>query len=304
MRKPSFPSSPRNSALIQRMNKLPFCKERDSRSERALSIIEMLVSVSIVAVLSVLGGSVYSSASQKAAMSREVQAAKVLVTAFNVSAADNNGRYIRGFDEEAADITLPSGELVSGQEARRYPFRLAAYFDYKTEGTILVNKNKAQLEEGFDRIYGMSLCPALAMNQSLVGGVYTRTAAARPVELSNADQVLTTQAEGVSLLAFVSGGFINGTAKVDGYFNATPPYTTSKAVNWGAKVGTWNASSSVMNFGNVDARYGGKAVSAFTDGSIKMLSMSELADMRLWSKQAKAEDKPDYTYAAAAGGGR
>jgi prepilin-type processing-associated H-X9-DG protein len=48
------------------------------------------------------------------------------------------------------------------------------------------------------------------------------------------------------------------------------------------------------NYGHVHGRYDGKAVCAFLDGSVRILSIEELRDMRLWSRKAALENNPNY----------
>jgi prepilin-type processing-associated H-X9-DG protein len=48
------------------------------------------------------------------------------------------------------------------------------------------------------------------------------------------------------------------------------------------------------DFGNVDFRYNGTAVCAFLDGSVRMCSVKELNDMRLWSPNAAEQDNATY----------
>jgi prepilin-type processing-associated H-X9-DG protein len=92
---------------------------------------------------------------------------------------------------------------------------------------------------------------------------------------------------------------------VDGYFTISAPYNTATDNNWGARANQWTSASAASDYGNVDARYGGKAVCAFLDGSVKMLSIVELKDMRLWNKNAVTQDLPEYTVTPpVTGGGR
>jgi len=44
----------------------------------------------------------------------------------------------------------------------------------------------------------------------------------------------------------------------------------------------------------VDGRFDGKAVCVFLDGSVRVLSIDELRDMRFWSRNAALENNPNY----------
>ncbi len=58
---------------------------------------------------------------------------------------------------------------------------------------------------------------------------------------------------------------------------------------------SWTLNAAASDYGNIDPRYDGKAICVFLDGSVRMLSIEELRDMRLWSANAKDEDNANYT---------
>jgi prepilin-type processing-associated H-X9-DG protein len=97
-----------------------------------------------------------------------------------------------------------------------------------------------------------------------------------------------------------SGGGSNASGRVDGYCILTPPQLTGPM--W--QTTQWKKGASPASYGNVDARYNGKAVCAFLDGSVKAMGIEELRDMRLWSRGAIEKDNSKYTVTVSTGGGR
>lgn len=294
MNKPYSETSPRTS---------PGTSPWNLAHERAFTLIELLVTCSIIAVLAALGGSVYSSASQRAAMVRETSAAKQLMAAYHLYSADHNGELIPGIDATASAMTMPDGTEVSATEVSRYPYRLAPYFSYKFEGVTLVNKNKYQIKtDGVfpNAIYGYSLCPAMGMNFTKVGGDRQLGG------FQNTEDLVTREGQAPgSVVIFASAAYKVGDTKIDGYMSIYPPYgKEGGSTNWGGSATSWNKNSAPASYGNIDARYNGKAVCAFMDGSVKTLSIKELNDMRLWSRNAIEEDNSQYVLPATVSHGR
>lgn len=269
-----------------------------SKSHPAFTLIELLVVIAIIAILVAIAFPVLQSVTSKAMMAREVQAGRSLMAAFNAAASDRDGVYLPGYDRTVSEVTLPNGTVVSGVSAQRYPFRLAPYFGNRMDGTTLVNDNANQIDAS--NTYLVSCYPALGINYLFVGGDISGTGAN-----TYPDECATHMGTaGTSLLVFASAcgdGSRDGlTDKVRGYCILTPPHTTNQI--WSTVA--WKKTSGAGDYGNVDARYGSKAVSVFLDGSVRLLSITELRDMRLWSKNAAAQNNRDYNIARATGGGR
>ena len=183
-------------------------------------------------------------------------------------------------------VQTTQGQLLSGPTANRYPFRLAQYFDYQLNGTILVNRNKTQIDPS--DTYLVSLYPAMGINYLYVGGDISATG----VTSFPGDCVTNIGQAAGPLLVFASaGGDGPPETRVDGYCMLTPPSTTGPM--WSTS--PWSPTSVPSDYGHVDARYHGKAVCAFLDGSVKTLTITELQDMRLWSNTAAAEGSSGYS---------
>ena len=267
-------------------------------TKRGFTLIELLVAITIISLLCALGVGGYNMVLQHARMAKEIGAAKTLITAYAAYAADHSGQLMPGYDRTVGSITLPDGNLVGGPTAQRYPYRLAPYFDFKIDGTILVNENTKEIEES--NTYMVSCFPAMGMNYIFVGGDLSSQGV-----MTFASDCLTNISQSVSApLVFASAGSDGGQGgKMDGYCILTPPQQAGPMWSTAA----WTKDSSPETYGHVDTRYGGKAVCAFLDGAVRTLTIDELRDMRLWSSNAAAADNKNYTVTPPgppAGGGR
>jgi hypothetical protein len=249
------------------------------------------MALGIVSFLGLLGLKWYESASQKARMVRELAAARTLMAAFQLYAAEHNGQLLAGYDRSVHQVTRPDGSRIVGEPVYRYPFRIAPYLNWKFEGSIYVNRNGEQVAKSSNgvaylRDYLTSMFPAFGMNHYFVGGHVNEHG-----EVDFGDHVVTRLGQTTaSLLVFASGGTGDIPGGFDGYSHLTPPRLTQ--VNWSAQ--EWSSQSLPGAYGNVDARYNGRAIAAFLDGSVKALTIEELRDMRLWCREAAAVNDPDY----------
>ena len=242
--------------------------------QQGFTLIELLVVIAIIAVLAGLGHAAYSSAIGKAQMSAEIAASKTLITAYHAAAVDNGGKFLLAYDKSAKGVLGSDGKpLKMKLAAYGYAFRLAPYFNYAIDDTLLVSGNKQQIQKLgyspghslFD--YIVSRHPSLGINQDFVGGTTGE---------NDPEAIRTTAQAANSIIAFVSAGG-------DGEAGFMPGY---------AYVG---APSSPDNFKFVDARHSGKAVVAFLDGSTRLMTIDELKDMRLWSMRAAQANDPNYS---------
>lgn len=267
------------------------------------TLIEMLMVIGIISLLAILGASAMQSAFGSACKTREIQAARQLVVALQSSAADNNGVLLPGMDYRAGSVNHPvrkaDGTLITGQAARRYPFRMAPYLGHHFKGTIYVNRNEREIKEmaagspvTYD--YIVSAYPALGMNIFCVGGVV------------RFNGTIVNQAECISrlggarggILAFASAGIGSGQNKIHGYSFVSPPTKQSDSpfsLKWQSP-DNWTQEADPMNYGWVDFRYDGKAVAAFLDGTVRMCDAEELSDMRLWTRAAADANDPGYEF--------
>jgi prepilin-type N-terminal cleavage/methylation domain-containing protein len=237
------------------------------------TLVELIVVIAVIAILGGLGHTAYSSAVEKAKMSAEIAASKTLTTAYQAYAADNGGKFLTAYDKNAKGVLGADGKplkfLLAGHG---YAFRLAPYFNYAIDDTLLVSGNKQQIQKLgyspghslFD--YIVSRHPSFGINQKFVGGSAGE---------NDPECIRTTAQSAGSVIVFATAGRDSGSGFMPGY----------------AYVG---APSAPDDFKLVDARYDGKAVVAFLDGSTRLMTIDELKDMRLWSYKAAQANDPNY----------
>jgi prepilin-type N-terminal cleavage/methylation domain-containing protein/prepilin-type processing-associated H-X9-DG protein len=256
---------------------------------RAFTLVELLVTIAITILLATIGGAVYMNTVDKGFTAAEVTAAKTLVSAYQAAAADNGGRFLPALDPSATNVVNSEGRPVNNRQARsRYPYRLAPYFNYAIESTLLVGRNQAQLMKMMNLSrpsgpmfeYGVSTFPSFGINRFFVGG---RAGQADP----NNELARSIATADQSIIAFISAG----SSEIDGYEYVRAP--GAPGASWSG--GEWTNDSDPGNYGHVHPRHSGKAVAAFLDGSARLLGLDELRDMRLWSRQAALRDDPNYT---------
>lgn len=235
---------------------------------------------------------------------REINAARTLVQALQTSAEE--GAYLPGMDYRAGKpdfpVYNPDGKEVTGHPATRYPFRIRPYLENRFDGTIFVNQNKKEILKrtggtgGFYDYY-VSTFPALGMNIFGVGGVVREDRYGNAYVFKEEDCITRPATMLGSILAFASAGSGSGSGRTHGYCYVTPPTmeTDSPTCQQWKPAEEWTEDQDPMNFGFVDFRYDGKAVCAFMDGSVRMCSVKELSDMRVWTRSAAEANDPDYS---------
>jgi prepilin-type N-terminal cleavage/methylation domain-containing protein len=177
------------------------------------TLIELLVVIAILAVLAGIGSAALLSAADKGRTAAETTAAKTLISAYQAAAADNGGQFLPARDTSAAVVLNGDGKPVSNRQVRaRYPFRLAPYFNYAIESTLLAGNNRQQLlkvmnlssPSGTMYEYGVSAFPSFGISRYFVGGTKGQTNNECIRSLAQADH---------SVIAFVSAG----SSEIDGY---------------------------------------------------------------------------------------
>lgn len=256
------------------------------------TLTELLVVIVIVAVLGALVFALARKGLEAAAKAEEVNAAKNLLATYQ-TATQANGRFLPGYDRSVGEVELPNGKVVGGPIAQRYPFRLAAAASQAVEDIALHGENERYVQPGQD--YLMSLHPTFGINRYFVGGDI------------QTDGSISYRADCATHMGMVSSAIIvfasaamsrdNGDV-VEGFNHLTPPNLTGPM--WSAS--DWSSDAKPEDYGHVHARHNGKAVVGFLDGSVKLLDIETLRDMRLWNVKAKRENKPDYTVPRTGGG--
>ena len=261
-----------------KINRLAF-----SLGQPGFTLIELLVVIAIIAVLAGLGHAAYSSAIGKAQMSSEIAASKTLATAYHAAAADNGGKFPAAYDTNAKGLIGSDGKPLKMKFAGHgYAFRLAPYFNYAIDDTLLVSGNKQQIQKdgwlpgSFYYDYIVSRYPSFGINYKFVGGV------AGEID----EGVIRNTAQATApIIIFAS-------ARETLEKSEEESKSESELIAGYAYVG---APSNPDDFKLVDARHSGKAVVAFLDGSTRLMTIDELKDMRLWSMRAAQANDPNYS---------
>ena len=119
---------------------LLFQKSKTSNHKvKGFTIIELLVSVTIIATIAAVSLSSVSLFKRRAMMAKEMTAARNLMVAFNMFSNDNDGKILPGYktDPEAKNQW---GEKLFAPVNSRYPWRLYPYI-HDVKGTLIFNGN-------------------------------------------------------------------------------------------------------------------------------------------------------------------
>jgi|LakMenE18May11ns_1017448.scaffolds.fasta_scaffold9858895_2 prepilin-type N-terminal cleavage/methylation domain-containing protein/prepilin-type processing-associated H-X9-DG protein len=253
------------------------------KQSRGFTIIELLVSVvitSILATLLFLGVKSYIKSGQRAA---ELSAGKTLISAFHAYAADNNGQLIRAMDLNPGKIVDNKGKPVMSHAAKRWPWRLAPYFNYDMNTLMVNNKDAIKLNDSMYS-YLVTVFPTFGMNGIFVGGKFGTSMAPDNPRSKKGNFCVTTiiGANTPSKLIVFSSAKIQG---------EMPPGTE------GPKTGCFDVSAPGYGaVGEVHYKYSDKAVVAYFDGHVELNSEEELKDMRRWSNLAAIQDNPNWSF--------
>lgn len=256
----------------------------------AFSLLELLVTIGVVAILMAAIIPVASMCIRKAEETREIAGARRTVEAWTLFASENNGEILPGYQD--APAVGSSGRPLSFPVNARYVFRLAPYLNYQLKGSLLVNQQTKFADD-----YTASTVPSFGINLTFVGGDYGFGSDLRPTEENFArfgKFVVTRLGEIHSpgkLIVFASARYNDSTiGRVEGYNAVRSPFFQSR--RWPTH---FNEKSNWWDYGAVDPRFNGKAVAAMADGHVELLTFEQLQDMRRWSNQAAQENNPNWT---------
>lgn len=258
---------------------------------RGFTLIEVLVTLAIIATLATVSAAAFLKLREKARMATEIGAARNLISAYLSHASDNNGLVMPGYqaDPDASDL---SGNSLAHPMNARYPWRLAPHAP-RIDGIMLFNGNESALESK-NSDYLVSVMPNLGLNAVLVGGHYGSGSPLPPsprlIEAYGKfylSRISEAESPG-DLVVFASARSGNGKP---GYFEIRPPRLTGPVWN----PGQFDQTKPAHEHGFVDFRYNHSAVTACLAGNVQLLTESELRDMRRWSNQAALANDPNFT---------
>ena len=264
-------------------------------SIQAFTLIELLVVMAIIAIMAGLTMGVLSGVQERKRSMEGVNAARNLIAAYNMGCAENNNQYFALEDKSAPPLQKANGSFISDAMARaRWTLRTTPYLNFQNNPILFTNEIDEYVKSmgmGSFSDYMYSLVPRFGLNNQFVGGTavdaggnmdakVSEEAALRPSDLPRAIIALVSARQALAS----DEGF-------PGYYRVRPPreYNTDY---WNTR--KWTTDSNPSEFGYIDASYGGKAICAYTDGTVRLQDMEELKDMRFWSKKAVEANKPDY----------
>lgn len=289
---------------------------------RGFTLIEMLVVISVIALLLSIALPTLAKARRSGAQVRELAALKQVGLAYTVYAQDNRGALLPGFlplewvtpgasasiEFKVFSNDIGGGSRLYGSSARRWPWRLAPYFNYSREALVVDRRLRAEfnalpdrpdLRTGFQWAFANS--PSFGMNSTWVGGDYRRGGFYQPALTRWGKYYVTTLdepkfADRLLIFATSRGDHpITESPVIPGRHRIEGPWLSSREIGqvptftpWEAPPGPFNASRSPSTYGHVDFRHGGKAAIVAFDGHVELASVDELRDMRRWCNLATA----------------
>ncbi len=270
----------------------------------AFTLIELLVVFAVVAVLTGIVVPAASRARDAARHVREVAAGQQLIIAYSLYAEDHKGNVLVGYataamtdsatpDNQALIVQDQTGERIFGVPARRYPWRIAPYFDGAFEAMYKDPSLLSRYRERPDFQYVASLSPSFGLNSAFVGGDADRFGF-NSAALKNWGSFYITRIDqprrADNLLVFVTahGANPDGPDPVPGYFRVDAPRRLARVWNSTIDLSTLNRTPAAA--GNVDFRHAGRAAGTLFDGHTQTYTPTALDDMRLWSNQAGSPD--------------
>jgi prepilin-type N-terminal cleavage/methylation domain-containing protein len=276
------------------------------RNEAAFTLVELLVVIAVIALLISLLLPALGQARGAARQTRELAAAQQSIVAFAAYANDSQGRVLTGYPTSAMvdgggmDVRNQAGEVITGEEAKRYPWRLAPYMDYNFRGLYqddgLLNDI---MDDQQQHEYIVSLYPSLGMNIEWVGGsdlgkigfnqqflaTFGRFYVVRDDEARRPGELIvfaSARARAEKNIPYLSNP--------QGFYRLDSPYLSAgMGRRWGEKYEAATADPG-LNSGFVAMRHGGKAVATMMDGHGALLGWDELNDMRRWADGATKAD--------------
>jgi prepilin-type N-terminal cleavage/methylation domain-containing protein len=277
------------------VNSMTFSRNLNIKRE-GFTILELLLSVTIISVLAAVSISSFSLLKRRAMMAKELTAARNMMIAFNLYSVNNDGQILPGYKTDP-NITNQDGEPLFAPINSRYPWRLYPYIE-DVEGSLLYNGNESVMEDK-NSDYLVSVFPNMGMNTTFIGGHFGSGSLLRPsarIEQKIGQFCIrhTSHIDNASdLIVFLSArSHPEDSWDGRGYFEVQPPMVLR--TNWKSK--PWTQESNPDDHGFVDLRWNGKAVAAMLDGSGRLLNEDELRDMRHWSPLAAEADLPDRAF--------
>jgi len=280
--------------------------EFGSTRPRAFTLVELLVVISIIALLIGILIPTLGSARSSAMRVKDLSVARQLMIAYTMHADDHRSMVLFGFRRndpvtgEPVTARDASGNMISGLTAQRYPWRLLPYLDYSPTFLYqnLDDYEDEFLDPSFDFSYQLSASPSFGLNQGFVGGS-SDSDGTPSIEHPRTESVfgsgwyvrrITDPPDPQGLITFATAFGRSATIyseDLNGNYKVTPPYIHERSWRSAAPDASIESSGEV---GNVDLRYSEQAVVGFFDAHADSLNWEELQDMRHWAPSADSKD--------------
>lgn len=275
---------------------------RGARARRGFTIIELLVVVAVMGVLIGILMPALSAARTTALRTQEMAAARDLMIAWNLYADEHDDRVLPGY-QSGLDAYDLDGNLLDGDAdsilTRRYVFRILPYlgrdlrFLYTGDRRQIVEDLEQSAGEEYE--YFMSLAPSLGINATWVGGDENELGFDRDLERLFGQFVVgrrTQIRKPWQLMVFGSArgeDFVTNSGVVEGHFRIrSPRLLDSAGSRW---VEEWRSNDQPQELGFCSPRFHGKAVTAFADGHVSVMTERALRDMRVWANLSERWDQ-------------
>jgi prepilin-type N-terminal cleavage/methylation domain-containing protein len=260
---------------------------RGAKEANGFTLIELLVVIAIIAILAALLLPALASAKNQARLTEEISAGRQLMLAVQMYADDWNGAMFPGYFASSAAVDSQQQPLFFPENAR-YPWRIVPYLSgsmkliYSGVNRALLDNLQATNASDYD--YLASLFPSLGINSYFIGGNQTEFPAAAANAKFGDGTVLVKMVQAThpsDLMVFISAHSAVTGYNANGYYEVTPPYTTSR--QWSAG---YTASSNPQQWGYVAPRFNNHSASALLDGHVESFNLQQMQDMRHWCNHA------------------
>lgn len=256
---------------------------RAPKGYAGLTLIEILVSITLVAILSGVVVATVGTGRKHAEMVSEVSSMRSLISAYLMTPNDNDGLLLRA-------------EQSGGDYTNRWSYKMTSYLGDTFRNTLYINDQLPAYDSFPTDEYKLSLFCSFGINHRFVGGNFNYFG--RPLDSGYVISLADAQQPGGLIVFTSSEGYDAGFGMkreirdAIGYYKINSPTSGEWKL---ADVPENNKSSSpVTGYGKVSFRHKGKAVVAFLDGSVKTMGSAEMRDMRLWSNEARIQNNSDY----------
>jgi prepilin-type N-terminal cleavage/methylation domain-containing protein/prepilin-type processing-associated H-X9-DG protein len=279
----------------------------------AFTLIELLVVVAIIALLVAILLPALAGAKAAAAKARELAAAKQLILAYLAYADDSRGSLLPGEippqlmrgpgGESVVEAKDDHGSRLSDDIASRYPWRLSPWMDQDFRGMIIdkgLYRRLSALPDDPTGMYGYQAGFSQHTTFGMNGTGYPKELSRRLLEARLMLRYMREVRHPAMLMVFASSrreSMIPGddSEMVPGSHKIEAPRINgpqgAMILPYGQANVTWDPQRAASDFGYLDLRHQGKAVTAMFDGHATVMGLvpgkyTQLRDMQHWSNWA------------------